>query len=94
MLLKTWKKLREGLGKEYIDAMSDAGTIGLQMVTCTFIGLLMGYFLDKWFNTKPTLTLVFLILGIIAGFRSVYFETKKLRKKQYGSETKKDPSND
>lgn len=31
----------------------------------------MGILLDHWLGTKPWLTLVFLILGIVAGFTNV-----------------------
>ncbi len=34
----------------------------------TFVGLAMGYGLDKLFNTSPWFTIIFLMLGIIAGF--------------------------
>jgi ATP synthase protein I len=40
--------------------------------------LFCGYWLDKKFDTSPWLTLIFLILGIIAGFRNFYhFITKR-----------------
>jgi ATP synthase protein I len=46
--------------------------IGLEMGFSVAIGVAIGYFLDRYFNTKPWLTLVFLILGVIAGFRSLF----------------------
>jgi ATP synthase protein I len=48
-----------------------AGTVGIHLVLCTFIGLAMGYYLDKWLGTKPWLTIVFLLLGIAAGFKEL-----------------------
>jgi|Deesub1362A_J573_1020465.scaffolds.fasta_scaffold57217_2 ATP synthase protein I len=44
------------------------GSVGIVMVVCTFLGLLIGYFLDKLFHTGPLFTIGFLILGIVAGF--------------------------
>lgn len=38
------------------------------MVACTFAGLAIGYGIDKLFNTSPWFTIIFLILGIVAGF--------------------------
>jgi Uncharacterized protein conserved in bacteria len=67
-----------------IELLSTAGTIGLQLVSATFIGLAMGYFLDKWLGTSPWLLVIFLILGIVAGFRDVYLEAKRLQKKSEG----------
>jgi ATP synthase protein I len=41
------------------------------MVISTCVGLAMGYGIDHLFNTSPWFTLIFLILGIIAGFREL-----------------------
>lgn len=51
--------------------LAQAGTIGLSLAACIFIGAAMGILLDHWLGTKPWLTLVFLILGIVAGFTNV-----------------------
>jgi len=32
----------------------------------------IGYFLDRFLRTGPWLTLIFLIFGVIAGFRSLF----------------------
>lgn len=45
-----------------------AATIGLVMVAATVIGYAIGHWLDQKFGTYPILTLVFLLLGIVAGF--------------------------
>lgn len=55
----------------------NASTVGLTLVISTFIGLAIGYFLDKFFGTKPWLTIIFLILGIISGFRDLIKMAKK-----------------
>jgi ATP synthase protein I len=49
-----------------------ASTLGLTIVIATFIGLALGLWLDRVFNTSPWLTVIFLIVGIIAGFRNFY----------------------
>jgi len=57
-----------------------ASTLGLTIVIATFIGLALGLWLDRVFNTSPWLTVIFLILGIIAGFRNFYrFMTKRAK---------------
>lgn len=48
------------------------------MVLSTFVGFAIGYGLDSYFGTAPWLLIIFLILGIISGFR----ELVKLAKKQ------------
>lgn len=60
-------------------SLSKVSLIGIHLVTCTFVGLLIGYYLDKWFNTKPWFLILFLIFGIAAGFKNMYIETKKLQ---------------
>ena len=52
-------------------------SVGITLVASTFIGLLIGIYLDKYFDTKPVLMLVFLILGIIAGFKNMYTAAKR-----------------
>lgn len=64
--------------KSFFKQLYHVSTIGFTIVISTFVGLAMGYGLDyamdKWFgiHTKPWLTFIFLILGIIAGFRELY----------------------
>lgn len=70
------------LDKEYIDALSHAGTIGLHMVSGIAVGTLIGYALDAWLETSPWLTGVFIVVGIVAGYINVYRDTKKLVRAQ------------
>ena len=57
-----------------------ASTLGLTIVIATFIGLALGLWLDRVFNTSPWLTVIFLIVGIIAGFRNFYLFMSKRTK--------------
>ena len=57
--------------KPLFKQLMQASTIGINLVLSTFVGLAIGYGLDSLFNTSPWLTLIFLILGIIAGFREL-----------------------
>jgi len=68
-----------------LELLSTAGTIGLQLVVSTFIGLAMGYFLDKWLGTSPWLLVLFLLIGIAAGFRDVFLEAKRIQNKSEGN---------
>lgn len=56
----------------------DASTVGLSLVLATVIGLLIGLFLDGKFGTSPWFTLIFFILGVIAGFKELFRMVKKL----------------
>ncbi|MFY9942515.1 MAG: AtpZ/AtpI family protein [Desulfobacterales bacterium] len=54
-------------------------SLGLQVALSIFLGLFAGIFLDRAFNTHPWLMLVFLGLGIAAGFRNIGLAIKKSR---------------
>lgn len=52
-------------------------SLGISMVAATFVGLYIGVYLDNKFSTKPWFTIIFLIIGIIAGFRNIYTMVKR-----------------
>jgi ATP synthase protein I len=56
--------------------------IGLEMGLSVAIGVALGYFLDRYFGTRPWLTLIFLIIGVIAGFRSLFRLMKDIEKRE------------
>ena len=64
--------------KGLIRQLGKISIIGIEMVVSTFVGLAIGVFLDRKFETAPVFTIVFLIVGIIAGYRNVFREIKKL----------------
>ncbi len=49
----------------------NASSVGLEMGLSVIIGLLVGYYMDRWLGTEPWLMLGWLVLGLIAGFRGV-----------------------
>ena len=57
--------------KPFFRQLMQASTIGINLVLSTFVGLAIGYGLDSLFHSSPWLTIIFLILGIIAGFREL-----------------------
>ncbi len=57
--------------KTLLRQLFEVSTIGINLVVSTFAGLAIGYLLDKLFGTSPYLTIIFLILGIIAGFKEM-----------------------
>lgn len=68
--------------------------LGISMVAATLIGLAMGYYLDRWLGTNPWMTLIFLFLGIVAGFRNVYILTdRELKRQQAESSNEGDSKN-
>jgi ATP synthase protein I len=62
------KKIREFF--RYLGVIS---TVGINLVVSTFVGFAIGWVLDKKvFNTFPWLTIIFLLLGIAAGFKYLF----------------------
>lgn len=70
--------------KPLLRQLLDASTVGIQLVLSTFVGFGMGYFLDRFLGTSPWLTAIFLILGIVAGFR----ELLRVARRQNGPDKK------
>jgi ATP synthase protein I len=52
-------------------------SLGMSVALSIFIGLGVGLWLDKKFDTNPVLMFVGLILGIIAGFSNIIRAGKK-----------------
>ena len=55
-------------------------SLGLSVSLAIFIGLAVGVYLDRRFDTVPWCTLIFLVLGIVAGFRNIAITIRKARK--------------
>ena len=53
-------------------ALGELSSIGLTLVVATVIGLVAGYYADRWLGTKPWLLLIGLGLGIAAGFVNLF----------------------
>ena len=58
------------------DSAMRLSSLGLTLVFSTFIGFGLGWFLDKLLKTRPFLTILLLLLGIVAGFVNVYRSVK------------------
>ncbi len=56
--------------KRAYNALS-ASSVGLELGIAVIVGLLGGMWLDKHFGTTPWLMIVFLVFGLVAGFRNV-----------------------
>jgi ATP synthase protein I len=55
-------------------------SLGLSVSLSIFIGLAIGVYLDRKFDSSPWFTLIFLVLGIAAGFRNIALVIKRTRK--------------
>lgn len=74
------KKLEDFRPKE--NAKHNGYNVGLKvsmdLVASIIAGILIGLGLDNFFSTKPIFFLIFLLLGIIAGFYNLYKTIKKI----------------
>jgi ATP synthase protein I len=68
--------------RQLFKSLGFLSSVGISLVASTFIGLAMGYYLDKWLNTSPWMTLIFLGFGIISGFRNIFILTTRELKRQ------------
>ena len=62
--------------------MAYFSSLGISVALAIFIGLGFGVWLDRKFDTSPWLTLIFLVFGIIAGFRNIARVINRVRKSQ------------
>jgi ATP synthase protein I len=65
------KKSRQGY-----NALS-ASSVGLELGLSVAIGLLVGWWLDQHLGTEPWLMLLWLVFGLVAGFRGVFRAIKR-----------------
>jgi len=66
-------KQRDG----FIKSLSFLSQIGVTIIACIAVGILFGSFLDSLLGTTPWLLLVFILLGIVAAFKSILDLAKK-----------------
>lgn len=66
--------------KEALKLLTDFSTLGITVAGCVVIGLAIGRFIDHRIfadRTSPWFTMIFLGLGIIAGFKNIYQMSKR-----------------
>jgi ATP synthase protein I len=64
----------------YLRELAYYSSIGFSVALSIFIGLGIGVYLDGRFGTQPVWTLIFIGLGIAAGYRNIGLAIKKSRK--------------
>lgn len=67
--------------RKFYRNLAYVSSMGLSFALCIVIGLGVGLYLDnKVFDTTPAFTLVFMVLGIVAGYRNVYLVFQRAKK--------------
>ncbi len=70
--------LRETMaGPTVWQGLATMGSLGFTLVGCTFLGLFVGYNLDRWLKTSPWFTILLLLFGIAAGFLNIFVSVSR-----------------
>lgn len=70
------------LDKDTLSTIGKASVVGLHMVSGVAVGGGIGWALDKALDTGPWLLLIFFVLGVAAGFRNVWTDTRLILQEQ------------
>ncbi|MFO7737534.1 MAG: AtpZ/AtpI family protein [Desulfatiglandaceae bacterium] len=65
--------------KKTIKSLGFISTVGITMALSIAMGAFIGHYLDRCFNTKPWLSLLFLGFGIAAAFKNLHILYKKTK---------------
>jgi len=57
-------------------------SLGIEFVATTFIGTMIGYWLDKRFHTQPWLLVIGTFIGAAAGILNAWSLYQKLRERE------------
>lgn len=68
-----------GMSPQTGRALSLGMRVVSELVAGVFVGLLIGYGLDKWLGTSPFLMIVFLLLGMAGGIWNVVRSTRNIK---------------
>jgi ATP synthase protein I len=52
-------------------------SVGIEMAAAILIGYLIGSYLDRLLGTEPWLFYIFLIIGVLAGFKGLWRTAKR-----------------
>ena len=69
---KTREKREEIHPNKNKNVLSLALRVAVELVSAVAVGSIFGYWLDFWFETKPWLLILFIVLGSIAGMLNIY----------------------
>jgi len=67
--------------------LAEASSLALTLPSGIAIGMLIGYWLDKWLDTEPWMIIIWTLLGVASGLISLVRGLKKfMRESEAGKE--------
>jgi len=61
-------------------SIGTAFKLSTELVSAVAVGTIIGFILDKTFDTKPWLILIFFFVGVITGILNVFKSAKNMQK--------------
>jgi len=77
------EKINENISNNNKDNTSQLGRalkLSTEMVAAVFVGAIIGFILDNWFDSKPWLTIILFFAGVAAGILNVVRSAKRMQK--------------
>ena len=74
------KKQSLSNGEKRASFMGNAFKLGTELVAAVGVGTIIGFILDSWFGTKPSLIIIFFFLGAGAGILNVIRAANRMQK--------------
>lgn len=71
---------------KWVVFVQNALRMSVEFVSPIFIGICIGYILDKWFDTRVVFMLIMAIFGCAAGVLNLYRAAQSMEKDLNGSE--------
>jgi ATP synthase protein I len=72
------------LNRRQSSALGMAFRLSTELVIGVAVGGAIGWALDRWLETSPVLLLVFLMLGMAAGFKTAWDTTRAMNRSMNG----------
>ena len=73
------KKLKVEKENPQTSNIGQAFKLSTELVAAVFVGTIIGFILDNWFDTKPWLIIIFFFVGVVAVILNVIRSAKKLQ---------------
>jgi ATP synthase protein I len=61
-------------------SIGTAFKLSTELVSAVVVGIIIGFFFDKIFGTKPWFILIFFFVGVVAGITNVIRSAKNMQK--------------